>query len=94
MWYRLAVMLGTTVEEAQDRIDAQQFAEWQAYYGLEPFGGERFDIAIAQLCAIVSSALGGHGRIDDFLLFTGSRARQTSAMDYRDMQRLLMEAGL
>lgn len=38
-----------TVAEAQERIDALEFAEWMAFWSLEPFGDEWRQIA--RLCA-------------------------------------------
>ena len=41
------------------RVDAREFAEWNAFYQLEPFGEERADWRMAQLCCLVVGALGG-----------------------------------
>lgn len=64
------------MREAQGRIDSHEFAEWQAYYSLEPFGGERLDIVMAQICAIVANVASSRGKrfkIEDFMLFTGNK---------------------
>ena len=38
MWFRLAARWGCTVAEAQRRCSAAEFAEWVAFYSLEPWG--------------------------------------------------------
>lgn len=48
-----------SVAEAQADIDAREFAEWQAYYTLEPFGEERADYRNAILCTLIANALQG-----------------------------------
>lgn len=59
-WYRLALALGyATVEELQERVDATQFAEWRAYYELEPFGQDRGDIPAAIIAREVARQLSG-----------------------------------
>lgn len=47
-----------SVGQAQSEIDAREFAEWQAYYTIEPFGEERADYRNAILCALIANALG------------------------------------
>jgi len=37
------------VAEAQQRISAREFAEWAAYYQLEPFGEARADLRAARV---------------------------------------------
>lgn len=43
MWFRLAALWGCTVREAQKRCSSREFAEWMAYYRLEPWGEWRAD---------------------------------------------------
>ena len=38
--FRLAGFLKMTVRELLDRMDAREFAEWIAFYNIEPFGDE------------------------------------------------------
>lgn len=39
MWFRLTIALGhKSVRECQQCIDSAEFAEWLAYYSIEPFG--------------------------------------------------------
>lgn len=41
--FRLALALGMTVAELGRRMSAAEFAEWQAYSQIEPFGARRAD---------------------------------------------------
>lgn len=51
--YRLAVMTGTLdVDVIFERLTVTQFAEWMAYYQVEPFSREHSDYLIAQLTAL------------------------------------------
>lgn len=43
----------------QDEISSREFAEWQAYYRLEPFGERVTDVRLANLLALIASGLGG-----------------------------------
>lgn len=61
MWFRLAALWGCTVGEAQGRCDAREFAEWTAYYRLEPFGCEADDYRAALVCAVTANASRGKG---------------------------------
>ena len=44
-----------SVRDAQARIDAREFAEWMAYYTLEPWGEERADLSRAVIAAAVAN---------------------------------------
>lgn len=44
-----------TVAEAQERVTASEFAEWQAFYRLDPFGEERADYRMAILAALTTN---------------------------------------
>lgn len=51
--YRLAVRMGIlNVDELLSRLTVPQFAEWMAYYQIEPFGQDHTDYLIAQLTAL------------------------------------------
>lgn len=59
-----------TVEQLLDSITSAELAEWQAYYGLEPFGESWRQSAT--VCAMVGNAAGGKKKggsftPDDFL---------------------------
>lgn len=60
-----------TVAEAQERVTAREFAEWQAYYRLEPFGEYRADYRMGVLAAITANLWKEKGeeptRPEDFL---------------------------
>lgn len=56
MWFRLTLTLGhRSVREAQQHIGADEFAEWLAYYTLEPFGPRRDDQRIGTLAAVLAN---------------------------------------
>ncbi len=44
-----------TVAEAQVRVSSDEFAEWQAYAMLEPFGGERDDERAGVIAATLAN---------------------------------------
>lgn len=45
-----------TVREAQQRIDAREFAEWIAYSNINPFGEWRGDLRMAITTATIANA--------------------------------------
>ena len=62
-------MMGCTVAEAQDRVDAREFAGWIAWRRLHPSVRELIDSGQAQLCALVASAASGkRKKPKDYLL--------------------------
>jgi hypothetical protein len=62
-----------TRAELLDRMSAAEMAAWRTFYEREPWDGRRIDIAAADLCWLISSALhdpkSGHRRprVDDFM---------------------------
>jgi hypothetical protein len=40
LWHRLAMRLGGTVEELQERMSSAEFTYWLAFYEKEPWGFE------------------------------------------------------
>lgn len=40
-----------SVREAQERIDSREFAEWVAYYKIDPFGNKRGDMQAGIIAA-------------------------------------------
>lgn len=40
----------------------REFVEWQAYFGIEPFGEERADLRAGIVAATVANAAGGRGK--------------------------------
>lgn len=73
-----------TVARARREIDSHEFAEWIAYYGLEPLGDERADWH----AALITSTLANIWRdpkkrrrpwpLEDFVLRFGERVKQTA----------------
>ena len=56
-----------------------QFAEWMAYYAIEPFGESRADLRNALLCQITATAFGKKGKrvnLSDFMLFEGPAQKE------------------
>lgn len=89
MWFRLALALGMSVADAQKRIDSAEFAEWVAYYGVEPFGIDRDRIFAAQNAqAIAFGPLKDPKSIpfEKFMLPLGEAKKQTAD----DMEAQLM----
>ncbi|TVQ59920.1 MAG: hypothetical protein EA379_09575 [Phycisphaerales bacterium] len=71
-------------------MSSHELSEWAAFVRVEgPFGEERADVRIAQLCALVQNLLSGKrsrlARITDFLLFgdRGGRGRREKATPER-----------
>lgn len=46
------------VAEAQERISSAEFAGWVAFYQQNPFGDERMESMLAQVCAVVANCSG------------------------------------
>ena len=45
-----------SVQEAQTKIDAREYAEWVAYSQFDPFGLERQDMAAAMICTVIANS--------------------------------------
>ena len=54
--FRLALALGMTVGELEQRMSAHELSEWQAYDSIEPIGGFRTDYGFAMLAALYVNA--------------------------------------
>lgn len=53
-WLTLGLAFGEPdIAALQRRISSAQFAEWQAFYNLNPFGLERADLRSAQVAAMI-----------------------------------------
>ncbi|ELA08733.1 hypothetical protein MOMA_09246 [Moraxella macacae 0408225] len=61
--FKLAGHLGKTVSELERTLSVHEFAEWQAYDRLDPFGGYRGDIQ----SALVAHAIAG-GKLSDYII--------------------------
>jgi hypothetical protein len=55
MWLRLALALGATVAELQERMERREFLEWLAFYRVEPFGHGRDDLHAAMVLAMLAN---------------------------------------
>ena len=58
----MALALGYTVTELQERIDAKEFTKWVAYYKIEPFGQERADFNAAVISSTIAASVGAKGK--------------------------------
>ncbi len=58
--------MGYTVRELQTRMDSHEFAEWMAYYRIDPYGSWREDYR----AGIVASTLANVNRTKDAKVFT------------------------
>lgn len=43
-WFMLAGYLGMSVKRCQQEIDSDEFANWLAWYRIDPFGEQRSDL--------------------------------------------------
>ena len=58
-WFVLALALGATVGELQDRMTSSEFSEWRAYYEKDPFGTLRSDYQSGQICSTIANIVSG-----------------------------------
>ena len=65
-WFRLALKLGMTLAEAQQRINSREFAEWIAFDRLDPIAEERADARAAMIAHLLACAFRGKGRAPKF----------------------------
>ena len=77
-----------------EELDAVQIAEWMAYFAAEPWGEERADLRMAQLCQLIANVNRDPRRtrpykLEDFLPdFTGERRKSrklTSAEEVKEV---------
>ncbi len=73
-----------TVAEAQQRVDAVEFVQWQQYFTHEPFGDEW--LRTAMLCVMLSASRGVRATVDEFLPVARPRWREQSP---REMESVL-----
>ena len=69
-WHRLALALGATVEELQERVSSKEFTRWMVFWESEPFGNEWRQTALT--CMMVANSAGGKKgggsfALDDFM---------------------------
>ena len=56
MWHRLALALGGTVAELQERMPYREYLDWVALWTIEPWGDARVDMGAALVAALVANA--------------------------------------
>jgi hypothetical protein len=60
--FRLALALGMTVKELEQRMTSEELTEWMAFYTLEPFGCEAADIRAGGISATIANAFSGKNK--------------------------------
>ena len=55
MWHRLALALGDTVTELQNRMPYREFLDWVALYSIEPWGDVRSDMGAALVATLLAN---------------------------------------
>lgn len=81
-----------SVEEAQQRISALEFAEWMAYYRIEPFGEDRDDLRHGILCAVIAGLFAPKGKEpkpEDFIPRFDDEAKDTGVSNPEALKMLL-----
>lgn len=87
-WFRLALALGMSVAECQERVSPEEFWEWIAFYRYNPWGEERADLRSGNIAALMANIHRRPGsrafRASDFIFFGhGKSERQQSAKDMK-----------
>jgi len=78
-----------SVARCQAEVNSREFAEWQAYRRIEPWGLERGDLNAAMVCAVIANVNAAKGRRykpSDFMPRFDAPRRQSA----EEMQRRLM----
>jgi hypothetical protein len=47
--------LGCTVAELGERMSSRELTEWMVFYGMRPFGEDRDDFRMGQLCSVMAA---------------------------------------
>lgn len=65
-----------TVRELLARTDSRELAEWQAFYGIDPWGEERSDMRSGTVSATIANCQSGKGKFkaSDFMPKFGGEA--------------------
>lgn len=72
------------------RMDSAELSEWEAFYGIDPFGDQRDDARSAMLASIVARVAGNKGATaDKFMLFPERRGRMQSFAEMIDKAKAL-----
>lgn len=86
MWFRVAALLGRTVEELQASMTGEEFANWCAFYSLEPWGYGAATWRMAVLATTTANYSGNIRKpveITDFIPGAKRRDRQQSPAEMR-----------
>lgn len=81
------------MREAQQRCDSREFVEWWVEYQANPWGEERDDLRIAQLCTLVAHGLGDKkAKVSDWMFDDQKKKQQhkTRKSSVVDMRKVLM----
>lgn len=55
MWQRLALALGGTVTELQERMPYREYLDWVALWHIEPWGDARGDMNAAMVASLLAN---------------------------------------
>ena len=82
--YKLAILFGEPdVDKMSGCLTSEQITEWQAYYNISPWDGDRTEYMIASFMQLYASAHRKSGtakpELDDFLLFLRKTGEQKEA---------------
>lgn len=69
-------------------MDSAEFAEWCAYYQLEPFGQERDNMHAAIIACAVSNSQGAKTKIKDFMLRIRETVQQQTAKQMESILKM------
>ena len=81
MWFRVAALLGRTVEELQASMTGEEFVGWCAFYQLEPWGYEAATWRMAVLATTTANFSGNAKEpleAADFIPGAGRKSRRKS----------------
>lgn len=71
-----------TVGELRSRMSAREFAEWQGFFAVEPFGGPVDDLRFGTVAATAGAAWGAKTSPSDYFQWTPAAPHG----DWRDIQ--------
>lgn len=89
--FRLALAIGCTIRELEARMDSREFAEWEAYFAIEPWGEERADLRAALLTCLTANLNRKKGappyRPADFMPYREPEKQETKDAELRAFLR-------
>lgn len=96
MWFRVAALLGSTVEELQQRMTGEEFRDWCAFYALEPWGSEVDNWRMGVLAATTANFSGRSKKSlkpSDFMPRAAARKRKMTPAEIRAGLRISTRQG-